>query len=99
VHGKKSQRSTLQFCGYELSKPVVLDILRLSDILHTEFPSQDVKYKGGTTCMAVDPCHRTSTTDTSVALPKRVIHEYAFWGCGTSSGTVERSGYRAECRS
>ena len=43
---------------------------------------------------------RGNIADTaSVALPKRVTHEYAFWGCGRSSGTVERSGCRAECRS
>lgn len=32
--------------GYEVLKPVVLEILRLTDFIHTEFPAQYNKYKG-----------------------------------------------------
>src|SRR5215471_6310974 len=35
----------------------------------------------------------------SVALPKKVTHEFAFSGCDTSSGKVARCGYRGGCRS
>jgi len=41
----------------------------------------------------------TENVSPSVALPKKVTHEYVFLGCGTSSGTAGRSGYRAGCRS
>jgi NAD(P)-dependent dehydrogenase (short-subunit alcohol dehydrogenase family) len=36
---------------------------------------------------------------TSAALPKKVTREYVFLGCGKSSGTAARYGYRAGCRS
>lgn len=43
--------------------------------------------------------HRTGAPRTSVALPKKMTHEFVFLGCGTSSGTAGRCGYRAGCRS